>query len=89
MWCGASANCLLLVTNRLFELLNYAHFSAVRLANLFSVNDACKLTNIPETNDAVPASHIRVHVLLHLPHSAHLHQFEGAGHVLRPVHWTG
>ncbi|KAF8371236.1 hypothetical protein PRIPAC_77665, partial [Pristionchus pacificus] len=28
MWCGASANCLLLVTNRLFELLNYSHFSA-------------------------------------------------------------
>ncbi|GMT27808.1 hypothetical protein PFISCL1PPCAC_19105, partial [Pristionchus fissidentatus] len=27
MWCGASAGCLLLVTNRLFELLNYNHFS--------------------------------------------------------------
>ncbi|GMR51986.1 hypothetical protein PMAYCL1PPCAC_22181, partial [Pristionchus mayeri] len=30
MWCGASANCLLLVTNRLFELLNYAHFTPRR-----------------------------------------------------------
>ncbi|GMS92498.1 hypothetical protein PENTCL1PPCAC_14673, partial [Pristionchus entomophagus] len=30
MWCGASINCLLLVTNRLFELLNYAHFSQTR-----------------------------------------------------------
>ncbi|GMS99724.1 hypothetical protein PENTCL1PPCAC_21899, partial [Pristionchus entomophagus] len=30
MWCGASINCLLLVTNRLFELLNYQHFTQSR-----------------------------------------------------------
>ncbi|GMR52593.1 hypothetical protein PMAYCL1PPCAC_22788, partial [Pristionchus mayeri] len=30
MWCGASINCLLLVTNRLFELLHYTHFTSRR-----------------------------------------------------------
>ncbi|GMR56028.1 hypothetical protein PMAYCL1PPCAC_26223, partial [Pristionchus mayeri] len=30
MWTGASANCLLLVTNRLFELLNFSHFTLKR-----------------------------------------------------------